>query len=86
METTRTIKNIYPVIVLNRFRALAIDGRKWLGVESAIKVYLKENDLKIEDIEWKVADRVTILATTIEEFKEQFYALNINWDCGIVEV
>ena len=69
---------IYPTIIYNRFRALIIDGKTYLGVESAVQSYLKDNGYKLKDIVWKIND-TTIKADNIDEFSKQFDALRVDF-------
>lgn len=77
-----TIVNIKPRTIeyRKRIRALDINGRTYVGAETAIKRFLKDNKLKISDIQWNVEPKGIIVADNIEMFKEAFYGLNIDWD------
>ena len=78
----RTQANIKPKTIKykKRLRALDINGKTYIGVETAILNYLKDNDLKIGDVQWNIGQHNIILADNIELFKEAFDELNINWD------
>ena len=78
----RTQANIKPKTIeyKKRLRALDINGKTYLGVETAILNYLKDNDLKIKDVQWNIGQHYIILADNIELFKEAFDELHINWD------
>lgn len=70
------IEPIQPRIVeyKRRLRALVIDGKTYIGVETAIKNYLKNNDLKMKDVMWEIGDNF-IITDDIKELVKEF-----NWD------
>lgn len=57
-----------------KLRALVIDGKTYIGVETAIKNYLKDNDLKIKNVMWFIGDNF-IITDDIKELVKEF-----NWD------
>ena len=57
-----------------KLRALVIDGKTYIGVETAIKNYLKDNDLKMKNVMWFIGDNF-IITDDIKELVKEF-----NWD------
>lgn len=63
------------------------DGQLWFGIEDAIKNYIEEYGLKIEDIEWFVdpnpdnihSEYSIIIAKDLNEWIRKFEQLDIKW-------
>ena len=80
---------VYPKILYGNRKCLQIqreteDGQIWFGIEDAIKNYLEEYNLKIENIEWLIwsenqNDYISINAKNIDNWLNQFEQIRIIW-------
>lgn len=80
---------VYPKILYGNRKCLQIqreteDGQIWFGIEDAIKNYLEEYNLKIENIEWLIwsenqNDYISINAKNIDTWLNQFEQIQIIW-------
>jgi len=84
------IRYVYTKIYWGSRKGLQIqreceDGRIWFGIEDAIKNYLEENGLQIENVKWSVWSEakntyVDIVATDIADWKKQFEQIEVVWE------
>ena len=62
------------------------DGRCYFGTDVAVKNYCEDNGLKVKDVEWQVCTSFKsfsysiIKAKNIEDWAEQFKALNVEYE------
>ena len=71
-----------------RITTTTSDGHVWFGVGEAIRNYLDENGLQIQQVEWKIqptvditkAEYIPIRVKSIDDFEKQFYSLNVEWE------
>ncbi|MBQ8234061.1 MAG: hypothetical protein IJZ36_00575 [Bacilli bacterium] len=80
---------VYPKILYGHRKCLQIqreteDGQIWFGIEDAIKNYLEEYNLKIENIEWLIwseiqNEYISIKAKNLNNWIVQFEQLDVIW-------
>jgi hypothetical protein len=80
---------VYPKILYGNRKCLQIqreteDGQVWFGIEDAIKNYIEEYSLKIENIEWLIwsenqNDYISIKAQNLYNWIVQFEQLDVTW-------
>lgn len=85
-----TKRFVYPTIIWGNKKCLQIqreneDGKVWFGIEDAIKSYLDENSLDINEVEWYIEvesskDYSIIKAKNIKDWISQFEDLGVQWE------
>ena len=85
-----TKRFVYPTIIWGNKKCLQIqreseDGKVWFGIEDAIKSYLDETGLDINEVEWykeveSSKDYSIIKAKNIKDWINQFEALGAQWE------
>ena len=85
-----TKRFVQPTIIWGNKKCLQIqreseDGKVWFGIEDAIKSYLDETGLDINEVEWYIEvesskDYSIIKAKNIKDWINQFEDLGVQWE------